>query len=95
REIFLDQKKKLKNITELYAFVISTLFDLEPKKFFITDLQEQMELTNNPEKLRQPKKISETYFIETSLNSKEKFKRLKYLLKAFDLTDELYIKYLK
>lgn len=93
--IFLDQKKKLKNITELYAFLISTLFDLEPKKFFITDLQEQMELTNNPENLRQPKEISETYFIETSLNSKEKFKRLKYLLKTFDLTDELYIKYLK
>lgn len=93
--IFLDQKKKLTNITELYIFVISTLFDLESEKFFITDLQEQMELSEKSEKFRQPKEITETYYIETSLNSKEKFKRLKYLLKIFDLTDELYIKYSK
>lgn len=37
--------------------------------------------------------ISEMYFIEVNLSSKDKFEIIKYVLNKFELEDELLIKY--
>lgn len=91
--IFLDQKLQSSKITDLYMHVFTTLFDLEAERFFATDLGEKVEITKQPETLRNPKPISNTYFIENHLNNKDKFERLKYALTVFGLTDDLYLRY--
>lgn len=91
--IFFDQKLNIKKVSELYLYVIKTLFDLEQKTFFTTDLSEKLDLTKNKQKLRQPLQINETYFIEANLDNKGKFDRIKHALSVFEFVDDLYIRY--
>jgi hypothetical protein len=91
--IFFDQKLEYKEISKLYGEVIKSLFDLQPQSFFTTDLAERIALTKSPEKLRQPFPINDTYYIESNLDSRGKFERLKSALTIFNSEDELMIKY--
>jgi uncharacterized protein with ParB-like and HNH nuclease domain len=91
--IFLDQKVEPKTVTDLYTYVFRILFDLQPRTFFTTDLSEQISLTKDHLRLRNPKKLNETYFIEANIANKGKFDKIKYALKTFDLEDELTIRY--
>jgi hypothetical protein len=91
--IFFEQKLEVKNITDLYIQVIITLFELNPQAFFSEGIEQKLTLTQNPSNCRVSVSLNETYFIETHLNSKDKFDKLKYLLTTMDITDELYIKY--
>ena len=91
--LFLDQKLQIRRVTDLYMHVFTTLFDLDPERFFATDLARKVEVTKQSESLRNPKPISYTYYIENNLDSKDKFERLKYALSIFDLLDDLYIRY--
>lgn len=93
--ILLDQKIDVKNITELYKIVIKTLFELNPEIFFVTDLGEKINLTKDKDRLNREFLINDVYYIETTLDSKTKFERLKYALTLMELTDELIIKYSK
>lgn len=93
--ILLDQKIDVKNITELYKIVFKTLFELNPEIFFVTDLSEKINLTKDKDKLNREFLINDVYYIETTLDSKTKFERLKYALTLMELTDELIIKYSK
>ncbi len=91
--IFLNEKLKCKNVSELYAHVCSTLFELEPERFFTTNMAQQLVITKDKNMLRNSKPLNGTYFIELNLDSKRKFELLKYVLTIFEITDELFIKY--
>lgn len=93
--IFLDKKIEVRQVSKLYVEVIRQLFDLQAETFFSSDLAERIGLTKNPKKtgLRQAIAISETYYIEGNIDNIGKFDRLKLILTAFDLEDELIIKY--
>ena len=91
--IFFDQKLDISNVSTLYHEVIKTLFDLQPQIFFTTDLCERLNLTKSPSDCRQALEINDTYYIESNLDSKGKFDRIKAALTFFDVEDELTIKY--
>lgn len=91
--IFFDQKQNISKVSDLYVHVISFLFTEQPQIFFTTDLGERVGLTKNESNLRQAVQINDSYFIESNLDNKGKFERIKYALLKFELTDELYIKY--
>ena len=91
--IFFDQKLEIKKISELYIEVIKALFDLSPKTFFTSELEEKLNITKNPDTCRSASAINDTYFVEINLSSYDKFERLKRVLKVFGHEDELIIKY--
>ncbi|MBC7410713.1 MAG: DUF262 domain-containing protein [Arcicella sp.] len=93
--VFFDQKIHVTQVTKLYVEVIKQLFELQPETFFTTELGERIGLTKqllegNP---RQPIAINDTYYIESNIDSKSKFDRIKQALTIFDFEDELMIKY--
>lgn len=91
--IFFDQKLEVKIITDLYQQVMITLFELNPESFFTDEIESKLTLTKNPENCREIITLNDTYFIEKHMSSKDKFDRIKLLLNAMDLEDELFIKY--
>ncbi|MFM9908823.1 MAG: DUF262 domain-containing protein [Chitinophagaceae bacterium] len=91
--IFFDQKLELKNITELYIQIMRSLFELNPQAFFVEPIQSRLTLTKHKEDCREAIALNDTYYIEQHMGSKPKFDRLKLVLTAMNLTDDLYIKY--
>lgn len=91
--IFFDQKLEITTVAKLYHEVMITLFDLHPQTFFTSDLAEKLSLTKNPIKCRQAIPINETYYIESNLDSRSKFERIKRALTVYDFEDELIVKY--
>ena len=91
--IFFDQKLEISTVSRLYLEVMKTLFDLQPQTFFTSDLAEKLSLTKDSNICRQAIPINETYFIESNLDNKGKFERIKRALSVFDFEDELTIKY--
>jgi uncharacterized protein with ParB-like and HNH nuclease domain len=91
--IFFDQKLNLTKISDLYIEVIKSLFDLSPKTFFASELEEKLNVTKNPKTCHSASAINDTYYVETNRSSYEKFERLKKVLKVFGYEDELTIKY--
>ena len=72
---------------------MQTLFDLQPQTFFTSDLAEKVGLTKDRTKCRQAIPINETYFIESNLDNRGKFERIKRALTVYDFEDELTVKY--
>lgn len=91
--IFFDQKLEISTVSRLYLEVMKTLFDLQPQTFFTSDLAEKLSLTKDSNICRQAIPINETYFIESNLDNKGKFERIKRALTVFDFEDELTINY--
>lgn len=91
--MFFDQKLELKTITDMYVHVIKFLFELQPQTFFKTDLCERLNISKEKDKLRAPILINSVYWMETNIDSRNKFERIKYALSLFEITDELFIKY--
>lgn len=93
--IFFDQKLNITQVSKLYAEVIKQLFELEPERFFTTDLSEKLSLTKKPQEkgIRQPIQINEVYYIEGNIDNIGKFDRIKNVLTVFGFEDELTIKY--
>ena len=93
--IFFDQKLEMRQVAKLYQEVIRQLFDLEPQKFFTSELAEKLILTKSPTEgnPRSPMPINNNYFIESNLDNNGKFDRIKLALQVFNLEDELMIKY--
>ena len=91
--IFFDQKLDVKIITDLYVEVMKTLFELNPEAFFTDEIENKLTLTKHSENCREIIALNDTYFIEKHMSSKDKFDRIKLLLNAMDINDELFIKY--
>lgn len=94
--IFMDAKLEVTQVTKLYIEVLKRLFELQPEAFFTTALAERLGLVKGEREasaLRQPALLTEDYYIETNIDSNGKFERLKTVLTALGLEDELSIKY--
>lgn len=91
--IFLGKKVFKRRISDLYIYVFSELFVLDPERFFVTNLADQVGITKKQEDLHRARPVNENYFIEANLSSKDKFARIKEALGVFDIRDELHIKY--
>ncbi len=91
--IFFDQKLETTQVTDLFGQVLRSLFDLNPEAFFSHDIPKKLGLTMNPDECSSALPLNDTYYVEKQLDSKTKFERLRFVLTALDLTDELFIKY--
>jgi len=91
--IFFDQKIEIRMISDLYCKIMSDLFILNPQTFFQEEIKEKLNFTKNKDECRTPFALNETYFIEQNLSSKLKFDKMKLVLSAMDLSDDLFIKY--
>lgn len=91
--IFMDEKVEESEVAKMYYNILEFLFDDNPKLFFNSDLKDYLPLTSDESSLRAPYKIKDGYYIESNIDNNSKFRRLKAVLTAFDLQEELLIKY--
>ncbi|HWZ15079.1 MAG TPA: DUF262 domain-containing protein [Mucilaginibacter sp.] len=93
--IFFNQKIEVSSISVFYGQIMRSLFELSPTLFFTSNIEEKLGLRKSASECNQPIALNEsnTYFIEGNLNSTLKFDRIKLVLTAMDVNDELYIKY--
>ena len=89
--IFESTKVHESYFTSMYIYVVEKLYDKNPQ--LLVGNQNEFKITRNSSDFREPQKLYSGYFIETHLNSSNKFKVLKKLLTIFELEDELLIKY--
>lgn len=75
-----------------YHYIVKNIYELAPEEF-ITNFSESHSISSNINDLNRPKALSDTYFIETNLSGADIFKRVKQILKVFNLEEELFIKY--
>ena len=91
--IFFEKEIKIDTITSLYSIVMETLFADYKDKFFSFEITDLLKLEKNKKLFRDPLSIGNDYFIEANLSSKEKFNKIKQILKILDLDDKLFIVY--
>jgi len=90
---YKDELVVTKEFSKMYNHIITDLFTESPSKFLLTDLKEALGLTTDKDKPRSAYAINDTYYIEVNTDSNSKFSKLKKVLTAFELEDELLIKY--
>lgn len=90
---YKDELVVTKEFSKMYNHIITDLFTESPSKFLLTDLKEALGLTTDKDKPRSAYAINDTYYIEVNTDSNSKFSKLKKVLTAFELEDELVIKY--
>jgi hypothetical protein len=91
--IFKDEKIETEEIAKMYYHVIKKLMEENSAAFNHPDLKQAIALTTNPKDLRMPYELISGYFIEANIDNNSKFRKLKQLLTAFDLQDELLINF--
>ncbi len=91
--IFKDEKIETEEIAKMYYHVIKKLIEENPSAFNHPDLKQTIALTTNPKELRAPYELISGYFIEANIDNNSKFRKLKQLLTAFDLQDDLLINF--
>lgn len=91
--VFLGTRLQVTQVTRLYTEVFKQLIELQPEAFHETKLGERIQLSIDPNTLRQALQISDSYYIEGNIDSTLKFDRLKAALTDLGLEDDLLIKY--
>ncbi len=91
--VFFGQQMQFPQVAKLYVEVLKQLLDLQPDAFHGTKLGEKIQLTSDPDSLRQAVKVSDNYFIEGNIDNTLKFDRMKFALSELNIEDELFIKY--
>lgn len=91
--VFFGQQMQFPQVAKLYIEVLKQLLDLQPDAFHGTKLGERIQLTSDPDSLRQAVKVSDNYFIEGNIDNTLKFDRMKFALSELNIEDELFIKY--
>ena len=91
--VFFGSRLQVTQVAKLYAEVFEQLLVLQPEAFHGTRLGERVQLTSEPDILRQAVQIADGYFIEGNIDSKGKFERLKLALSELGLEDELFVKF--
>lgn len=92
---FFDEPLGVTTIASLFSEAIAKLFELNPNLFFSSDIASILNVADlkTQHTLRQPRPISDTYFIEGNLDSRSKLSKLKQVLSIFDMEDAVYIRY--
>ena len=91
--IFADEKIGIHTFSELYLYVLKSLFATNPDPFFATELLDKLKVTKHASECRQAAPLNDTYFIEVNLSNPMKLERLKIALSVYDAEDDLIIKY--
>ena len=91
--VFKDERIITKEVAKMYYHVIENLFTENPELFLTSELKEKLPLTTDESKVRNGYKISDSYFIESNLDSNGKFRRIKQVLNTFGYEEELTLKY--
>ncbi|MDR2423975.1 MAG: DUF262 domain-containing HNH endonuclease family protein [Prevotellaceae bacterium] len=93
--VFCGEKIEKIWMVEYYVEIFKRLFELQPRKFFTTDLGNRIGLSKLGEEsaLRRAVPVNDTYFVEAPYLTKDLFNRIKYALTIFELEDELMVKY--
>lgn len=91
--VFFDEKLDIATMSELYRQVFVTLMDLHPEALISSKISQKLGLCQTSDALRSPTKINSSYFIETNMDSKNKFELIKATLTLLGYKDELFIKY--
>lgn len=96
---FIDEKHFVKNMTDLYASVISEIYQLDPELFMeainSSDLIGINYISRNPNDFRASHQLSDTgFYINTHSNNDTKKKNLNALIKTIGLTENDLIIYL-
>ena len=89
--IFENTKVEKKEITQMYDYVVKKLYKKNTK--FLLSQQETIKINRHENDFCTPHKLMNGYFTESNMDSNSKLNILKKLLTAFELEDELIIKY--
>ena len=89
--IFENTKIEQKAVAQMYFYVTKKLYKRNTE--FLLAQQEIIKITRNENDFRNPENLMNGYLIEANIDSNSKFNILKKLLVAFELEDELIIKY--
>lgn len=77
---------------KLYNHVVKELYKLQPEEF-VESFSDLLHIKENPNDLRKPHALDNTYYYETNLSYLSIFRNLKVMLEKMELADELYIKF--
>jgi len=91
--VFLGSRLHVTQVAKLYVEVFEQLLVLQPEAFQGTKLGERIQLTSEPDTLRQAVRIAEGFFIEGNIDSTSKFERLKAALSELGMEEELFVKF--
>lgn len=91
--VFLGARLNVTQVAKLYVEVLEQLLVLQPEAFQGTKLGERIQLTSEPDTLRQAVRVAEGYFVEGNIDSSNKFERMKLALSELGMEEELYIKF--
>lgn len=91
--IFMDERRDVTSVTDLYLFVMRELYIRNPEPFFVLPLRDRLRLSKNASECRSAVELHEGYFIESNLSNLAKFERIKEALTLFDSEDDLIIRY--
>lgn len=91
--VFLGARLNVTQVAKLYVEVLEQLLVLQPEAFQGTKLGERIQLTSEPDTLRQAVRVAEGYFVEGNIDSTNKFERMNLALSELGMEEELYIKF--
>lgn len=91
--VFLGARLNLTQVAKLYVEVLEQILVLQPEAFQGTKLGERIQLTSEPDTLRQAVRVAEGYFVEGNIDSTNKFERMKLALSELGMEEELFIKF--
>jgi len=92
--VWNGEKKEVRTLSDVYTFVVGTLFASHQSRFLQNDLLVLFKISPDSTTLRQSAPLENGYFFETNLSSIDKFSRLKTILEVCNMRNSLAIAYL-
>lgn len=89
--IFEDTKIEENVFAQMYFYVVGKLF--EKNSQLLVSNQNVFKITRNSVDFRTPQEIANGWYIESNMDSNNKFNVLKRLLTLFEMEEELFLKY--
>jgi uncharacterized protein with ParB-like and HNH nuclease domain len=89
--IFENTRIDEDTISRMYINIIQSLY--EKNSQLLVSNQEVFKMTRNSSDFRTPEEVVNGWYVETNMDSNNKFINLKKLLTLFEMEDELFVKY--
>ena len=89
--IFENTRIDEDTISRMYIYIIQSLY--EKNSQLLVSNQEVFKMTRNSSDFRTPEEVINGWYVETNMDSNNKFINLKKLLTLFEMEDELFVKY--
>ncbi|MBC3539873.1 DUF262 domain-containing protein [Rufibacter sediminis] len=91
--LFKGKKQSIKNLTNLYTFVLRLALEDGKERDFKKSLLERFSIHSDDKKLKNALFIKDGYYAEAKINSRTKLFRIKEVVKMLGITDEISVKY--